>query len=195
MTAGPLAGIRIVDLTSVVLGPLATQILGDFGAEIIKVETLEGDLMRSNGVSLHAGMSNAAGREDLAQKYGAEDRQARNANIVAMYRDMAEMTLQRPTAEWMRICAELDIPATPIFALDELPEHPHLKAVGLFESAEHPSEGPIRYINPTTKFSATPATVRRQAPLLGQHTTEILREAGYDDTQITALKSRGVVLK
>ena len=54
---GPLAGVRILDLTSVVLGPLATQILGDYGAEIIKVENLEGDLMRANGVSVHPGMS------------------------------------------------------------------------------------------------------------------------------------------
>ena len=54
---GPLAGVRILDLTSVVLGPMATQILGDYGAEIIKVEALEGDLMRANGVSRTPGMS------------------------------------------------------------------------------------------------------------------------------------------
>ena len=54
---GPLAGVRILDLTSVVLGPLATQILGDYGADVVKVENLEGDLARDSGVSLHQGMS------------------------------------------------------------------------------------------------------------------------------------------
>jgi crotonobetainyl-CoA:carnitine CoA-transferase CaiB-like acyl-CoA transferase len=54
---GPLAGVRVLDMTSVVLGPMATQILGDYGADIIKIESPSGDLMRLNGVSLHRGLS------------------------------------------------------------------------------------------------------------------------------------------
>ena len=137
----------------------------------------------------------AAGRDDLAEKYGVADRAARNANIVSMYADMAAMTRQRTTAEWMRICTELDIPATPIYAFDDLPEHPHLKAVGLFQPAEHPSEGPVRYIAPATKFARTPAAIRRHAPLHGQHTAEILREAGYSNTEIDSLAARRIVVK
>ena len=136
---------------------------------------------------------NAAGRADLAQKYGGADRQARNADIAILYEELARATRERTTAEWVAICAERDIPATPIYAIDDLPSHPHLQAVGMFARAEHPSEGKIRYLRPPTKFAATPATVRSHAPLLGQHTREILCEAGYDAGEIAALEAQRVV--
>jgi crotonobetainyl-CoA:carnitine CoA-transferase CaiB-like acyl-CoA transferase len=79
--AGPLAGVKILDLTSVILGPFATQILAQLGAEVIKLETPEGDNMRHVGPMRHAGMGHIflhanAGKKsvvlDLKQPAGRE---------------------------------------------------------------------------------------------------------------------------
>lgn len=394
--AGPLAGIRVIDITSIVLGPLATQILADFGADVIKVEPLNGDLMRANGVSRNVGMSsiflslnrnkrslaidlksasgtgvlrdllsradvlvhnmrvsaierlgfgyeavseikpdivycvatgfdqdgpdrdkpafddviqaacglanlnstalgspefvpsliadkttgmavvnailaalfcrerhgigqyvevpmfetmvaftlsehlagltfeppiggagysrllgggrkpaptsdghiailpytgshwraffNAFERPDLADKYDNEDRSARNKNLVSMYADMFALTSQRSTTELLKLCNKLDIPATPLYGLEELLQHPQVKAVDLIAQADHPSEGEIRTVRPTTKYSKTPALGINPAPTLGQHTAEILLEHGYSDADVSSLRSAGVIV-
>jgi len=106
---------------------------------------------------------------------------------------MSSVTREMSSAQCLALCESLDIAATRIHTIDELPEHPHLKAVGLFERAEHPSEGSIVAVRPPARFARTPASLRLPAPLLGQHTDEVLREAGYDDSQIATLKARRVV--
>ncbi|HEY2978693.1 MAG TPA: CoA transferase [Burkholderiaceae bacterium] len=133
------------------------------------------------------------GRDDLAAKYNFDDRHERNARIREIYDDMASVTGRMTSAECLALCESLDIAATRIHTIDELPEHPHLKAVGLFQRSVHPSEGPVVAVRPPTKFARTPAALRLPAPLLGEHTDELLREAGCDDAQIAALKAKKVV--
>ena len=396
LSNGPLTGIRILDLTSVVLGPLATQILGDYGAEIIKVESLEGDLMRTNGVNLAPGMSSIfltinrnkqslaldlkseagksilrkliprvdavvhnmrvsaidklgfgydqvvklnpqivycaatgfdqdgpdrdrpafddiiqaacglasvnslgksrpdyistliadkttgmalvnavlaallakersgqgqyvevpmletmvaftlvehmggltrnpatqnagysrvlsggrqpsptrdgyiamlpytnhhwesffrdAGQEALGKELGASSRITRNANIQGLYAALHNITMTKTTSEWLEICDRLDIPATPIYTMEELPSHPQLQAVQLFTDEEHPDLGAIRYIRPPVKFTKTPAKVRHQAHRLGQDTESILIDLGYSQHEIESLVNQGAIV-
>ena len=133
------------------------------------------------------------GRDDLATKYNFDDRHERNARIREIYDDMAGVTSRMTSAECLALCESLDIAATRIHTIDELPEHPHLKAVALFQRGVHPSEGPVVAVRPPTKFARTPAALRLPAPTLGEHNDEVLREAGYDDAQIAALKAKKVV--
>ena len=126
----------------------------------------------------------AVGRDDLGDKYNIASRAQRNAHIRALYQHLAQITPTRTTKAWMALFETLDIPATPIYAPDELLAHPHLEAVGLFQQTEHPTEGPLREMRPATRFSATPLSLRRHAPTLGEHTDEVLREAGLTPEDI-----------
>jgi formyl-CoA transferase len=135
----------------------------------------------------------AAGRSDIAETLAVADRETRNANIRKLYANVAEITRTRTTAEWMEICTRLDIPATPIYRLEDLPEHPQLKATRLMQTMQHPSEGTIRYTRPTTKFAESPASVRLAAPALGQHSVELLREAGFAQSEIDSLIANAIV--
>ena len=136
---------------------------------------------------------NRVGRADLADKYDVDDRHARNARVKELYADMAAITRTLSTTALLALCTELDIPATRIHTIDELPEHPHLKAVGLFQPQVHPSVGPIVAVRPTTRFARTPAELALPAPTLGQHSAEVLQEAGLSAEEITALQERSIV--
>ncbi len=133
------------------------------------------------------------GRADLAAKYGTDDRHARNAQVKEMYADMAAITRTLATDELLAMCHELDIPATRLHGIDELHEHPHLKAVGLFQPQLHPTVGPIVAVRPTTRFARTPAELALPAPELGEHSAEVLREAGFGDAEIQTLQAQHII--
>lgn len=136
---------------------------------------------------------NGVGRDDLARKYDLQDRHQRNARIHELYADMYEVTRTQGTAELLALCARLDIPATRIWSIDDLPQHPQITGVGLLQKVEHPTEGPIWALRPPTKFARTPAELASPAPTLGQHTEEVLREAGFGDGDLAALAGCGAI--
>ncbi len=129
----------------------------------------------------------ALGRADLNARYGVDSRQALNANIRALYAEVLAMGPSRTTAEWMALCERLDIPATPVYGLMDLPSHPHLQAVGLFQTSEHPSEGTLRQIRPTTLVDGVAPPIARHAPTLGEHTAEVLQAEGFTEQEIATL--------
>lgn len=134
-----------------------------------------------------------AGREDLSAQYAVDDRHARNARVQEMYADMATITRGFTTAELLALCRELDIPATPLHRIDELPTHPHLQAVGLFQPQQHPVAGPLLAVRPPTRFARTPADLALPAPVLGEHTEAVLREAGFSPDELAALRAAGAI--
>lgn len=101
-----------------------------------------------------------------------------------LYTMLAAEAAKRTTAEWLAFCDAADIPCMPVIALDDIHEDPHVQAVELFVDAEHPFSGPYRIVRSPIRFSASPFKVRRHAPMLGQHTEEVLAEAGLSGAEI-----------
>lgn len=120
----------------------------------------------------------------------------RTTHAAELYAELAEIMRTRSTADWIALMNQADIPAAPMHTLDSVVQDEHLQAVGMFEVVEHPTEGKVRQLRPPTRWSESPPSVRHQAPTLGQHTAEVLREAGVPADQIDAilqpLSSRGL---
>ncbi|MBV8169619.1 MAG: CoA transferase, partial [Alphaproteobacteria bacterium] len=135
-----------------------------------------------------------AGRPDLADDPRFVDPPARNRNIAALYALLAELVATHSSAYWLDRCMQADIPCAPVNPLDALPDDEHLKAVGLFTTTDHPTEGRIRELRPPVNFAATPTTIRRPAPRLGADTAAVLREHGYADDEISALAKDGAIV-
>src|SRR3984957_1970147 len=110
------------------------------------------------------------------------DFRTRAAHISELYAMVDEVPRTRTTDEWLELLKPLQIPVVKMNRLDDLFDDPHLKAVGLFEQAQHPEAGPYVSIRPPVKFSASPANIRRHPPRLGQHTDEVLAEIEEKDT-------------
>jgi crotonobetainyl-CoA:carnitine CoA-transferase CaiB-like acyl-CoA transferase len=111
----------------------------------------------------------------------------RTRNIRQLYAMVDDVSVQKTTAEWATLLGEKDIPFARVNRLADLRTDPHLDAVGLFEKRNHPVEGPYWSLNHPVNYGGSPASVRADAPLLGEHTQEILKEAGLSDAEINAL--------
>jgi crotonobetainyl-CoA:carnitine CoA-transferase CaiB-like acyl-CoA transferase len=135
----------------------------------------------------------AVGHPECIEEFSVREPVLRAQNVDKIYQRMSEIALTRTTAEWEELLLRIDVPHTAFAKLSEVADQPHLKAVGLFVELDHPTEGRIRQARPATKFSESPAGIRRLPPRLGEHSEAVLREAGFSDAEIASLAEDKVV--
>ena len=118
---------------------------------------------------------------------------ARMANLAALTAAMNAVIATRTRSHWIEAFDAAGVPVGPVHTIGEALDHPQTRARGMVVDLEHPRAGSIKALGSPLHFSRTPAEVKRPAPLLGEHTREVLREFGYDDGEIDRLVAAGVV--
>jgi crotonobetainyl-CoA:carnitine CoA-transferase CaiB-like acyl-CoA transferase len=120
--------------------------------------------------------------------------QARNRNRPSLIGRLQEVFLTKAYEEWEAILLPAGIPMGAINTLDKVVEHPQVKARGMLVETEHPTAGKVRMVGIPVKMSATPGAVRRPAPLLGEHTDEVLRDKlGLDAAELARLRAAAAI--
>jgi crotonobetainyl-CoA:carnitine CoA-transferase CaiB-like acyl-CoA transferase len=120
--------------------------------------------------------------------------EARSKNYGKAYAMVAEEMKMRSTAFWIEALERADIPVQRMNSLDDIVADPHLAAIGYLKTVEHPSEGRIKTLAVPSEWSESSPQYRRHAPRLGEHTREVLREAGLSDQRIDSLIKAGAAL-
>ena len=133
------------------------------------------------------------GHPECIEQFAVRDAVSRAKNIDRIYDKMAEIAITRTTAEWEELLLRIDVPHAAFAKITEIADQPHLKAVGMIATLDHPSEGKIRQARPSARFSDTPAEIRRMPPRLGEHSRAILLEAGFTEEDVAAMIDKKVV--
>ena len=114
-------------------------------------------------------------------------------NRLALATAIEAITSKRPCQHWLELFEQNEIPCGPINDYAEVARDPHLRSREMIVETDHPTFGKIKTLGSPIKFSETPTQPNRPAPLLGEHTNEVLREHGYNAKQIAKLQRDGVL--
>jgi crotonobetainyl-CoA:carnitine CoA-transferase CaiB-like acyl-CoA transferase len=133
------------------------------------------------------------GREDLAQDPRFGSWVARRDHAEALMPLLESAFASRPAAEWVRILTDNDIPAALTQSLQQFMRDPAVLHHKMVVQYDHPELGSLSLMGQPLRFSDTQAPDAGPPPTLGQHTAQVLRQAGYADHEIADLRRRGVV--
>jgi len=137
------------------------------------------------------GFFQVIGRPEMLSDPLFASHEVRSKNYDTAYAFVADELKKRTTAEWIEAFERADIPVQRMNSLEDIVADPHLAAIGYLQTVEHPSEGRIKSLAVPSEWSESVPEYRRHAPRLGEHTREVLREAGYSAKEVEQLIASG----
>jgi crotonobetainyl-CoA:carnitine CoA-transferase CaiB-like acyl-CoA transferase len=134
------------------------------------------------------------GREDLTEDPRCKDDITRATNAQLINEVMSEWCAARTRDEAIAELERARVPCGPVYDLHETLTDAQVRARNLLEEVEYPgSSSPVPISSPPARLSQTPARIERRAPMLGEHTEEVLRELGFSADEITMFRNEGVI--
>jgi crotonobetainyl-CoA:carnitine CoA-transferase CaiB-like acyl-CoA transferase len=152
---------------------------------------------------LNVGAANRANWERLLTVLEAEsladdprfvDNAGRIENLSQLVEALTPYFHQRTTEEWLTRLDEIGVPAGPVLSIEQMHQNPQTQARKMVDEVQHSRLGPVKTLGIPVKHSHTPGSLRRGAPLLGEHTREVLLELGYTDSQVDGWSEAGVII-
>ena len=133
----------------------------------------------------------AIGRADLLDQPQYADNAGRLTNQTQLESDLEQTFAQHSTDHWMEVLNGAGVPCGPIYDMQQVWDDPHIASREMKVDLEHPSAGTVPNIGLAAKLYGSPGSIRAAAPLLGQHTREVLSDAGYTHSEIDEMLSTG----
>jgi len=117
----------------------------------------------------------------------------RQQNVEARLALTQAVLKDRASQHWLDRLTQAGVPCAPVLTRNQVIRAPQVEALGAMVETDHPRAGRLRQMRNAARFERTPADLRRGAPALGEHSAEILAEAGYSAEEIAGLRADGVI--
>lgn len=142
----------------------------------------------ASGEGMWVRLCNSIGRPELLERAEFKGNSTRAKNRIALNAEINDTLKTKTSDEWIGILNEGGVPCGPIYTIDQVFADPQVRHLGAAAPIKHPKLGDIKLINQPATLSRTPATLATATPEIGEHTTEVLGEAGYSAAEIAHLR-------
>jgi crotonobetainyl-CoA:carnitine CoA-transferase CaiB-like acyl-CoA transferase len=139
------------------------------------------------------GLTVAVGMPELQEDERFKERPGRQKGYDVLHGILAEVFAKDDRDVWVQKLRDNDVPCSPMYNLKEVFEDPQVQHLGMPIEVEHPTQGKVRLAGSPVNLSETPATFDLGAPVLGEHTDELLTGLGYSQAEIDEMRSQEVL--